>query len=60
MSMIWVQRVMTEEEAATQVTYFQCPNGEAHAWTYPRRGTYRCIKCLMVVTKEDMKRWTDA
>jgi len=48
-----------------QIAAFQCQDGpstgEAHAWTYRNRpnGTYLCTKCLVTLTKTELKELTD-
>jgi len=47
------------------VAAFQCQSGpsdgEPHNWTYRNRpdGTYLCTKCLVSLTKGELKRLTD-
>jgi len=38
-----------------------CPSGAVHQWTYlgRKRQAYRCVLCVQLITKIDLKRETD-
>lgn len=43
--------------------YYACPDRMAHNWLFRRLATgatYRCIRCGLVLTKDELKRNTDA
>jgi len=40
---------------------WHCPDGRVHEWTYlgRRRQAYRCVLCVQLISKSDLKRETD-